>query len=84
MSKATETEHAYFARIARQNRRISRERPPASLEDALARMEAIRRTHGALARPGVVSQDEPGDLDGHLRFLAHTRAVLERRGKERA
>jgi len=83
MARATESQHAYFARIAKQNQRLSsRDRPPRSLAEALERLDAIRRTQGALAQPGIASGD--GDLDAHLRFLAHTRAVLERRGKARA
>jgi hypothetical protein len=82
MAKASSADRDYFARIARANQQLPDDRVPASLEEMFDRLEAIRRTHGALARPGVDGSDR-GDLDGHLRFLAHVRAVL-RHGKKRA
>jgi hypothetical protein len=82
MARASSADREYFARIARQNLAIEDETPPASLAEMLDRLEKIRRSHGALARPGVTSADE-GDLAGHLAFLERIRAVA-RRGAKRS
>lgn len=81
MERASSSEREYFARIARQNRELGDERPPASLAEMFDRLEQIRRSAGALARPGV-SEAGDGDLAGHLAFLERVRAV-ERRGARR-
>jgi len=84
MARSTETQHAYFARIAKQNQRLAAgATPPRSLAETFARLEAIRRTQGELAKPGIQG-DDTGDLEAHLRYLAHIRAVVERRGQTRA
>ena len=83
MTRASESEHAYFARIAQQNKRLSRAKPPASLDDALTQLDAMRQRLGELARAGLATVDDPGDLAGHVAFLAHIRAVMQRRGKVR-
>ena len=82
MERASSRERDYFARVARQNRELSDETPPASLADMFDRLEALRRSHGALARAGVAGTDE-GDLPGHLAFLAHIRRI-SRRGADRS
>ena len=84
MSHASKSDQAYFARVARENRMLADEIPPASLRETLARLDAIRRSLGPLALPGVIRPDDDGDLAGHLAYLAHIRAVMQRHGNERA
>ena len=81
MGRASPSDREYFARIARDNRALGDERAPASLAEMFDRLEQIRRTAGALARPGI-AEDGDGDLAGHLAFLERVRAV-ERRGAKR-
>ncbi len=81
MAKASAADRNYFARIARTNLMLDSNCLPKSLDEMFDRLEAIRRQHGPLAQPGIAGGD--GDLDGHLRFLAHQRAVL-RRGTHRS
>ena len=82
MTHASAADRDYFARVARANRTLGDDRAPTSLDDMFARLDRIRRLHGALAEPGVVGPGD-GDLAGHLQFLANMRAVL-RRGTNRA
>lgn len=60
-----------MARVARQMRELDDETAPASLSEALERMDAIARRLGRWAKPGVEGESE-GDLYAHL-------AMLERR-----
>lgn len=82
MARASSEEREYFARVARQNRALDDESPPASLAEMFDRLEALRRTLGPLAQPGVGQNDE-GDLQEHLAFLERVRAV-RRRGAKRS
>jgi hypothetical protein len=77
MAKASPRDRAYFARLARANRALVEE-PPSSLDEALTRMELLRRNLGAWAAPGLADPMDDGDLEGHLRFLAHLRAIVDR------
>lgn len=74
MSRASAEDREYFARVARQSRAIADEQPPASLAEMLDRLEAIRKAHGELARPGVEAEGD-GDLPSHLALLEHMKAV---------
>jgi hypothetical protein len=80
MARASSADREYFARLARQNLAIEDETPPASLAEMFDRLEKIRRSHGALARPGVARSAE-GDLPGHLAFLERIKAVARRGAK---
>ena len=84
MARATETQHAYFQRIARANRTPTGDTRPRSLREMFKRLDAMRRTHGKLANPGIAVPDPDGDLQSHLAMLRHMRAVLKRRGSEGA
>lgn len=68
----TREDKAYFARIADQNRSL-REEPPASLQEALDRMQKIADRLGRLAEnPGTNSD---GDLKSHLSYLRRLRSL---------
>jgi hypothetical protein len=82
MGRASPTEREYFARIARQNPALGDERVPASLAEMFDRLEQIRRSAGALARPGVAEAGD-GDLAEHLAFLERVRAVERREASRR-
>jgi hypothetical protein len=77
MARASSSEREYFARVARGNRAIEDEKAPASLAEMFDRLEQIRRSHGALARPGAAGDDD-GDLASHLAFLRRVRRVKGR------
>jgi hypothetical protein len=82
MDKATQAERDYFERLGRHTRAFAAtdNRPPRSLQESLDRLADMRRSHGALANAGAADPDARGDLDSHLAFLEHIRAVLKRRG----
>jgi hypothetical protein len=77
MKKASQADRDYFARVARANLALAGNEPPGSLDEMFDRLDQIRRELGALAQPGIAGPDD-GDLDGHLRFLARQRYVLNR------
>jgi hypothetical protein len=81
MARASSADREYFARVAEQSRALADETVPASLAEMFDRLDQIRRSHGALAQPGVAGNDE-GDLPGHLAFLERVRMV-QRRGAKR-
>jgi hypothetical protein len=78
MERPSSAERAYLERIDRDNRALETDGVPASLAEMFERLERIRRSHGALARPGVGGSDD-GDLAAHLAFLERRR-MIERRG----
>jgi hypothetical protein len=63
--KASAADREHFARVARQMRELDDETAPASLAEALERMDQILRRLGRWARPGVSGESE-GDLYSHL------------------
>lgn len=69
MAPASPRERAYFARVAEQNRALESGASPTSLDEVFERLEAIRRQHGELVRPGVEGEGE-GDLAEHRALLA--------------
>jgi hypothetical protein len=73
MSRASSSERAYFARVARQSAALDDEAPPASLAEMFDRLERVRRALGDLARPGAAEAGD-ADLEGHRAFLAKLRA----------
>lgn len=82
MKRATQEERDYFARIGRDTRAFAASdlQPCRSLQDVLDRLAEMQRRHGRFATPGIDNPDARGDLDGHLAFLAHVRAVMKRHG----
>jgi hypothetical protein len=72
---ASEADRAHFRRIAEASGPLPEDRPPASLAEVFDRIDAIRRTLGPAARPGLAGEDA-SELEAHLRVI--------RRGKELA
>jgi hypothetical protein len=66
--RASEADRAHMARVARQMRELDDEAAPASLAEALDRMDAIARRLGRWAKPGVEGESE-GDLYAHLAMI---------------
>ena len=80
MPRASSADRAYFERIAQRNRSLEEDPVPTSLAEMFDRLEQIRRTHGALASPGIPGPDD-GDLASHLAFLQRLREI-ERGGAD--
>ena len=60
MSKtASQTDRAYFARIAQANLRLEDEPVPRSLDEMFDRLDRIRQSLGAWALPGILSRNIP-------------------------
>jgi len=76
-SRASGSDRAYFARIARQNPTLAGDALPGSLAEMFDRIEQIERSLGALARPGLVGSDD-GDLASHLAFLKRAKEIRRR------
>jgi hypothetical protein len=76
-SRATASDRAYFARIARQNPTLPGDDVPASLAEMFDRIEQIERSLGTLARPGLSGSDD-GDLASHLAFLERAKEIRRR------
>ena len=73
-ARASVADRAYFARVARANAVLEDARPPASLRETLARMEALRAMlpEGLANAAGHVGED---DLESHLAYLRRMRAA---------
>lgn len=72
--RASEADRAYLSRIAKGLEPIGDERPPASLAKMFDRLEALERSLGALAKPGIEGEDED-ELRSHLRIYERTREI---------
>lgn len=63
--KVPAADREHFSRVARQMRELDEEVAPASLIEALVRMDQIAARLGRWAQPGI-SGDTEGDLYSHL------------------
>jgi hypothetical protein len=71
--RASAADRAHFERVGAASAALPDDAPPRSLEEVFDRLDAIRRTLGAAARPGLAGEDA-SELEAHLR--------LRRRGRE--
>jgi hypothetical protein len=84
MSSASQEDHAYFARVREQSKRLESESVPQTLAEMFDRLERIRAAHGQLAQPGMAAREPAdGDLPSHLAYL-HRLRLRNGRGKNRA
>jgi hypothetical protein len=72
--RATEAERAHFRAIAEASGPLPDDAAPGSLAEVFERLDAIRRSVGAAARPGVPGEDE-SELEAHLRVLRRAREI---------
>jgi hypothetical protein len=72
--RASRAERRHFERIAAASGALPEDAPPRSLAEVFDRLDAIRRTLGDAARPGVAGSDE-SELEAHLRVLRRGREV---------
>lgn len=78
--RASEADRAYLRRVAKGLEPLGDERPPASLEEMFDRLEALERSLGELAKPGLVGEDE-AELRSHLRIYERAREIAARGAK---
>jgi hypothetical protein len=64
--RASAAEREHFRRIAEASAPLPEDAPPSSLDELFERLEAIRRTLGGAAVPGVQG-DDASELETHLR-----------------
>ena len=77
--RVSDADRAHMRALGEANRKLARaSAPPTSLAEMFARMAAIARQHGALAKPGA--DDSSGDMASHLEYLRRRKALGERRG----
>jgi hypothetical protein len=72
--RVSDADRAHFRAIAEASEPLPGEAPPRSLAEMLERLEAIRRTLGAAARPGLAGEDD-SELEAHLRMLRRAEEV---------
>jgi hypothetical protein len=72
--RASPGDRDHFRRIAQASGPLPEDAPPHSLVELFERLDAIRRTLGAAARPGATGEDE-AELESHLRVLRRGREI---------
>lgn len=72
--RASRADRAHFERVAAASVALAEDEPPRSLAEVFDRLEAIRRTLGAAARPGLVGEDD-SELEAHLRVFRLGREI---------
>jgi hypothetical protein len=72
--RASRADREHFRRIADASGPLPEDAPPRSLAEVFERLDAIRRTLGSAATPGVAGEDE-GELEAHLRVLRRGREI---------
>jgi uncharacterized protein YbjT (DUF2867 family) len=70
--RPSDAERAHFRRIAEANAAEADEAPPRSLAELFERLDALRRTLGRWADPGVAGEDE-SELEAHVRVRERLR-----------
>ena len=73
-SRASRADRAHFERIGAASGALPEDAPPRSLAEVFDRLDAIRRTLGDAARPGLVGEDD-SELEAHLRVLRRGREI---------
>jgi hypothetical protein len=72
--RASHTDREHFRRIGEASGPLPEDAPPGSLGELFERLDAIRRTLGRVAEPGVDGADE-AELEAHLRVLRRGREI---------
>jgi hypothetical protein len=80
--RVTDADRAHFRAIAAASRPLPEDAPPRSLTEMFERLDAIRKTLGPAAQPGLTGEDE-SELESHLRMLRRAREI-GLRGTKRA
>jgi hypothetical protein len=73
LERASTADRAHLARVAREMRALDDEVAPASLREALERMDQILLRLGSWAQPGIEGESD-GDLYAHLAIARGPRA----------
>ena len=79
--RASASDRAHFDRVGAASAALPEDVPPRSLEEVFERLDAIRRTLGAAARPGLAG-DDASELEAHLRLRQRGREI-EANGTQR-
>jgi hypothetical protein len=72
--RASREDRAHFERIAAANAPLREDSAPRSLAEVFERLDAIRRTLGPAARPGLAGEDA-SELEAHLRVWRRGREI---------
>ena len=75
--RVSESDRAHFRAIGAVSGPLPEDGPPRSLVEMFERLDAIRRSLGPAARPGLAGEDE-AELEAHLRVLRRGQEIRQR------
>jgi hypothetical protein len=75
--RVSESDREHFRAIGAASGPLPEDRSPSSLGETFERLDAIRRSLGPAARPGLAGEDE-SELEAHLRVLRRGQEIRER------